>query len=637
MCGICGIIYNDKSKCINKKILSEMNNSLIHRGPDEDGYFISNNVGLGMRRLSIIDVKGGHQPIYNEDKTICVICNGEIYNHQELRENLEKQGHNFFTHSDVEAIVHLYENFEEDFVHKLRGMFSIAIYDLKEDKLILARDRLGIKPLYYTYQNGAFLFGSELKAILSYPGLEKNISIASISDYLTYLYIPVPDTIFEGIYKLPPAYMLIFSQGSISLKQYWEINYRKEKINPEEYYIERLRDLLKESVRMHLMSEVPLGAFLSGGMDSSTVVALMSEVMDEPVKTFSVGFDVSDFNELKYAKLVAKRFNTDHHEINLSADIINLLPKIVAQFDEPFADSSSIPTYLISQFAKQYVTVCLSGDGGDELFAGYGWTRRQKFIEDYKRLPARVRNIIKNLLLGSNYLPDRKSKFLDKFKRFVYDADLDLDESYMRRVTCFSEGMKKLLFKKQFFEKVKNYNSSTSIEPYFEFGNIRNSLEKLLFVDTKLFLPDDCLCKVDRMSMLHSLEVRVPFLDHKVVEFVATVPFRYKMRGFTSKYILKKIMKDSLPPQVLRQRKLGFTIPLSSWFRGKLGSFINEILLSSNAGANQLFNREYIIWLLNEHISGKQDFGYQIYTLLVLEIWLENFYSCRIRNVQSKE
>jgi len=625
MCGICGIIHSEETKVADRDILARMNNSLAHRGPDEEGYFLKGNVGLGMRRLSIIDVRGGHQPIYNEDKTVCVICNGEIYNHQELRENLEKQGHSFSTHSDVEVIVHLYEDLKEDFVHKLRGMFAIAIYDLKINKLFLVRDRLGIKPLYYTYQNGVFLFASELKAILKHPEVKKSISLTAISDYLTYLYIPVPGTVFEGIYKLPPAYVLILSKGNISLKQYWEVNYRKEKIYPEEYYIERLRDLLAESVKLHLMSEVPLGAFLSGGMDSSTVVALIAEAMSEPVKTFSVGFDVADFNELKYARLVAERFNTQHHEINLTADIINLLPKIAVQFDEPFADSSVIPTYLISQFAKQYVTVCLSGDGGDELFAGYGWTRRQKFIEDYKHLPLRTRNIIKNLFINHGYSPDRKNKFLDKFKRFVYDANLDLDKSFMRRITCFSEQMKKNLFKEHIYKQINEYDSISKILPYFEKSNINETnetIEKLLFIDTKLYLPDDGLCKVDRMSMMHSLEVRVPFLDHKVVEFAASMPFKYKMQGTVSKYILKKLMRNLLPRQVLKQRKLGFTIPVNSWFRKELKGYTADLLLAGGSKLSRFFDANFIAWLIREHAEGKQDFGYQIFSLLVLEMWL---------------
>jgi len=621
MCGICGIVYSNKNKSIDKNILMKMINLLTHRGPDEEGHFINKNTGLGMRRLSIIDIKGGQQPIYNEDKTICLICNGEIYNYLELRENLEKRGHNFSTNSDTEVIVHLYEEYEQGFVRYLRGMFAIAIYDLNREKLLLVRDRLGIKPLYYAYQKGVFLFASELKAILEYPGIDKQISLKAVSDYLTYLYIPAPDTIFDGIYKLMSANMLILSNGDISLKQYWDVDYSKYKEHDEKYYIEGLNSLLKESIKMHLVSEVPLGAFLSGGMDSSAIVSLMSEITQKPVKTFSVGFDASNFNELKFAKLVAERFNTDHHEINLTPDILNILPKIVEQFDEPFADSSAIPTYLISEFAKHKVTVCLSGDGGDELFAGYGWTRRQRFIQDYNRLPYVFKNNLRKLLLGNNYYPDNKSDVFNKIRRFIHDTTLPLEDSFMRRKTCFSDGMKRDLFKNNVYEQIKGHSSISRILAYLNTNIIDNDIEKLLFLDTKIYLPGDCLCKVDRMSMMNSLEVRVPFLDHKVVEFVASMPFKYKMRGFVSKHLLKKIMSEHLPKPILRQRKLGFTIPLNSWFREKLKDFSYNIL-TDNPAISNLFNINYIKWILSQHAENKQDMGNQIYTLIVLEVWL---------------
>ena len=627
MCGICGIINTDREKSIDKDILRKMNNSLSHRGPDEEGYLLKGNVGLGMRRLSIIDVKGGHQPIYNEEKTVCIVCNGEIYNYVELRKDLEKRGHNFYTHSDVEVIVHLYEEDPDNFENRLRGMFAIAIYDLNKEKLILARDRLGIKPLYYTYQNGIFLFASELKAILKYPDLKKELSFEALSDYLTFLYIPAPETIFKCIYKLPPAHKLVLSKKEVSLKQYWEVNYKKEKEEDEQYYAEKFKGLLKESVRMHLMSEVPLGAFLSGGMDSSTIVALMAQIMDKPVKTFSVGFDVLGFNELNYAKLVSKRFNTEHSEINLSCDIVNILPKLVRQLDEPFADSSAIPTYLISEFAKRKVTVCLSGDGGDELFAGYDWTRRQKFIKDFNFIPEILKKVLKSALHDKNYTPDRKNTVIRKLKRFVYDANAPLEYSFMRRITCFSEEMKKGLFKESIYNELRNYKSLFKILPFITNLEIDNDLEKLLFVDTKLFLPDDGLCKVDRMSMAHSLEVRVPLLDHKLVEFVASMPIKFKMRGLVSKYIFKKSMQDLLPRAITKQRKLGFTMPVNNWFRHRLKDYACDLLLSENSSLKQFFNIEVIERLIKEHIEGRQSFGYQIYALIVFEQWLrENNY-----------
>lgn len=613
----------DKSKAVDKTILVNMNNKLVHRGPDDEGYYINENIGLAVRRLSIIDIKRGHQPIYNEDRSICVVCNGEIYNFLELREVLEKQGHNFYTKSDTEVIIHLYEEYGEDFVHKLRGMFAICIWDEKQKKIILIRDRLGIKPLFYMFKNGTLLFASELKALLQYPKIQKEISLKALSDYLSLLYIPSPHTIFKNIHKLPPAHVLILKDNDINIYSYWDISYVKKKIYDEDYYGQRLKELLSESVKMHLVSEVPLGAFLSGGMDSSTVVALMSEVANESVKTFSVGFDVSDFNELRYAKLVAKRFNTHHHEINLTADIVNLLPKIVAQFDEPFADSSAIPTYLISQFAKKYVTVCLAGDGGDELFAGYDWTRRQRFIDYYNRIPKILRRSLEFCFLDKDYSPDRKGKLFDKIKRFLYDANIDPFKSYLRRFSCFTEDMKSKLFNEQTSQRLNNYKSYSEIEPYFLKVEIKELMEKLLYIDSKVYLPDDGLCKVDRMSMLHSLEVRVPFLDHVFVEFAAAIPFKYKMKGLISKYIVKKTMKDLLPNEITKQRKQGFSIPINNWFRGELNNISTRILLDNGAKIKEFLNQEFIRWILDEHIQGRQDFGPQIYALLVLELWLK--------------
>jgi asparagine synthase (glutamine-hydrolysing) len=621
MCGICGIIKKENS-LINKEVLSKMNDSLIHRGPDEEGFFISGNVGLGMRRLSIIDVERGHQPIFNEDRSVCVVCNGEIYNYTELRDLLEKRGHIFRSKSDVEVITHLYEEKGDDFVADLRGMFAIAIYDLNKKELILARDRLGIKPLYYTLQHGEFLFASELKALLKYPDLDKTISYKALSDYLTLLYVPSPETIFENIYKLPPAYILKFRDGDVNLRQYWELDYSKHRERKSEYYVESLSALLNESVKMHLMSEVPLGAFLSGGLDSSTIVALMSCCSSTPVKTFSVGFGVAGFNELKYANLVAEKFNTEHHEINISPEVISLLPNVVRHFDEPFADSSAVPTYLISEFARRQVTVCLAGDGGDELFAGYGWTRRQKFIEDYRRLPRSLRMIIERTLVNKDYFSDRSNRNFDKFRRFLFDAAMPIEKSFMRRKSCFTETMKRSLLKDNILKKIDNYDSVSQILPYFS-NNIENNIEKLLFLDTKMYLPDDCLCKVDRMSMFHSLEVRVPFLDHKIVEFVSSLPFSCKMRGISSKYLLKRVMEKDLPRQILKQRKLGFTMPLNRWFRDDLSNYAKQ-LLNNGCKLSGFINIGYVKWLIKEHNDNNQDFGSQIYALVVLELWLES-------------
>jgi len=622
MCGICGIKYTSLDKKVNDDLLKSMNKTLVHRGPDDEGFFVDNNIGLAMRRLSIIDLETGHQPIHNENKTIWVVQNGEIYNYMELRRNLIKQGHKFYTKSDTEIIVHLYEEYGEDFVQYLRGMFAIAIWDRSEDKLLIVRDRIGIKPLYYYFRNGVFLFSSEIKTLLKHPQFEGQIRIDALSDYLTYLYIPAPKTIYSDIYKLLPGHMLILNSGNMKIKKYWELNYDKGKIESFGYYKEKLEFLLKDSVKKHLISDVPLGAFLSGGVDSSAIVALMSEISDKPVRTFSVGFDVGSHNELKFAKLAAERFNTNHEEIYLKPDIISILPKIASHFDEPFADSSAIPTYLISEFARECVKVVLAGDGGDELFAGYLWTRRQKFIQDYNKLPKSIRKSIKKIFIGDNYFSDRSGKILNKLRRFIYDVNLPLEESFLRRATCFSEKMKRGLFRNDYSDILKNYNYSDVLLAYFKMDN-SDDMEKLLFIDTKMYLPDDGLKKVDMMSLFNSLEVRVPLLDHKVVEFVASIPFEYKMKGRESKYIVKEIMKNKLPREILKQRKLGFTIPVHEWFRNELKSFAIEKLLSNNSKIGKFFKKGYVNWIINKHISGKQDLGYQIYSLLFLELWLE--------------
>jgi len=623
MCGICGIIYSNKDERVEKDLLRAMNDTLAHRGPDDEGFFVDNNIGLAMKRLSIIDLETGHQPVHNEDETIWVIQNGEIYNYLELREDLIKKGHKFYTKSDTEVIIHLYEDFGEDFVHKLQGMFAIALWDKNRDKLLIVRDRIGIKPLYYYLKNGVFLFASEIKVLLKHPQIEGQIRIDALSDYLTYLYIPAPKTIYKNIYKLLPGHMIILKNGVININRYWELNYKKGEVKPFEYYKEKLEFLLKDSVKKHLISDVPLGVFLSGGVDSSTIVAIMKEVSNKQIRTFSVGFDVGSHNELKFAKLVSERFNTKHEEIYLKPDIISILPKIAGHFDEPFADSSTIPTYLISKFAREYVKVVLAGDGGDELFAGYSWTRRQKFIQDYNRLPDSLRKSIRKILLGKNYSPDRSGKITNKLRRFVYDANLPLEESFLRRATCFSEKMKKELFKNDFSDVLRDYDSSDNIRLYFNMNNCEDDLEKLLFIDTKMYLPDDGLKKVDMMSMFNSLEIRVPLLDHKVVEFTASIPFEYKMKGRKSKYIVKEIMKNRLPNDILKQRKLGFTIPVHKWFRDELKSFAKEKLLSNNSKIGNFLEKSYVNWIINTHISGEQDLGYQIYSLLFLELWLE--------------
>ncbi len=622
MCGIVGMVQPETKGAVEPEILRRMNSAIQHRGPDDEGYWIHENVGLAMRRLSIIDVDGGHQPLSNETGDIWTVFNGEIYNFQELREELIQKGHRFQCQTDTEVIPHLYEEEGDQFVHRLRGMFAIALWDNRQKKLLLYRDRVGIKPLHYWFQNGTLIFGSEIKALLEYPQVGTEISFSAVSDYLSFLYIPSPKTIYNEIHRLPPGHFLRWQNQEIQVEQYWDFNFTTNPALKEEEWAEKLRQTLSDSVKSHMISDVPLGAFLSGGMDSSTVVAWMSRHSSQPVKTFSIGFNNAEFNELAYAREVAKYFKTDHHEEMVQADAFSLLPKILSSLDEPFADSSAIPTYLVSEFTRQKVTVALSGDGGDELFGGYLWTQKEIILEKYRRLPGSLRRSIRSFVLGKDYHPLHEVAFWNKIKRSIFDAESTPAESFARRSTCFQPWMKKDLFQPAFQSALDREKSEDLIKSYFKQCRGTTLLDKLLYLDSKIYMPDDILTKVDRMSMIHSLEVRVPILDHKVVELAASIPFSLKMRGSATKYILKQAMKDILPPSILTQRKRGFAIPLQHWFRGELFSLAQRVLVETKVLSYRYFNPDYVKWILEQHRSGVQSLGNHIYALLIFELWL---------------
>lgn len=616
MCGIVGII--NKENPIDGNLLQKMNDVLFHRGPDDEGYFVSENVGLAMRRLSIIDLEGGKQPIYNEDKSIVVVFNGEIYNFLQLRDELQKKGHRFYTNSDTEVIVHLYEEYKYDCVNYLRGMFAFALYDKNEKTLFLVRDRLGIKPLYYSVMNDGLCFASEMKSLLLHPAINKEINLEALDEYLTYLYIPQEKSIFKNIKKLLPGYILIYKNGEVETKQYWNIDFSKETKLDEHEIIEELKKCLEEAVKLHLISDVPLGAFLSGGIDSSAVVAFMSKVTSK-VKTFSIGFDVKEYDELKYAREISKRFSTEHYELIASPNYLELLPSIIEHLDEPFGDASAIPTYLVSQMTRKYVKVALSGDGGDELFAGYTWTKKQKFLETYKKLFGNL-----NLQRFFNKLPTGVSTSkIDKIRRFLYDANLSPLASFARRVTCFDDELKNKLYTPLLKNELGNYNSYQAVEKYF--NNNLNNIEKMLLFDTKVYLPDDILTKVDRMSMAHSLEVRPPLLDHKLVELCATIPVSLKIKGITTKYIFKKMLSEVLPPLILKQRKQGFSIPLDTWIRGDLKNWCRDILENSVLVKEGYLKNDTIAWMFDMHINRKLNLSHQIWGVIVLDFWWRKY------------
>lgn len=616
MCGINGIYHFNLDEPVDKATLLQMRDVIYHRGPDEAGCYINGRIGFGHRRLSIIDLRNGQQPLCNEDGTVWITYNGEVFNYEALRQDLLAKGHQFKTRCDTEVIIHLYEQYGVDCVKKLRGQFAFAIWDGRQQRLLLARDRLGILPLSYALDNGRLIFASEIKAILQDKRISREIDLAALSDYLTYHYIPAPKTIFQQIRKLPPGHMLVCEQGTISVQRYWTLKYQPDNEISEADYIEKIRQKLLESVKIRLMSDVPLGAFLSGGIDSSVVVAFMSQVMDQPVKTFSIGFGEQDFDELRYARRVAQHFSTDHHEFIVTSETKELLPQLVRQFDEPFADASAIPTYYVSKMARDHVTVCLSGDGGDETFAGYH--HYKVAVRLHNRLSPIPPFVRKPVFGAINHLiPDGV-----RGKRFALQASMASPaESYgvihgylhpSERDQFLSNEVKAALRHEHPYELLQHL--------YDESGPV-DHLTRLQYVDFMSYLPDDILVKVDRTSMLNSLETRVPLLDYELLELVATTPAHLRMRGFEQKYILKQVVKDLLPAEILNRPKQGFGVPLKYWFESDWNDYAAKILLDPQAISRRLFNRKYVETLVNNHSSHLKNFSMSLYKLLIFEEW----------------
>ena len=626
MCGICGILNIDGDRKIDSDQLKKMTQVIIHRGPDDVGYYIKDDIGLGVRRLSIIDLTTGHQPISNEDKSVWIVLNGEIYNFLELKDNLIKKGHRFRTKTDTETIVHLYEEYGTECVKHLRGMFCFAIWDDKRKRLVLARDRIGIKPLYYSICQGQLIFGSEIKCILQHPRFERIIDLDGLKDYFTFLYVPAPKTIFSGIFKLLPGHILVQENKKSTIKRYWQVRYETSLKRSEDYFVEGFLEKLKEAVRMHLISDVPLGAFLSGGIDSSSVVALMSQVATEPVMTFSVGYPDENkyFDERREAKKVAEKFETQHHEFVIRPDLVDILPKCITYFDEPFADSSFIPNYYISQLTREKVKVALSGLGGDELSAGYVRYLGVILAKYYNKLPSSLKLMIKGLI---NFLPETSgdNPVISRAKRFVKGAALPAQHSYLEYISAFNQEDLNNLLSGEVRKETEKYNPQERFFSYFSQAESDDMLNKMLFLDSKTYLPDDLLTLTDKMSMAHSLEVRVPFLDHQLIEFLATVPPRLKIKNLQKKYIHKKAVSKILPKEILQKKKKGFSLPLGSWFRKELRGFVQEVLTQDGIKKTGLFNQKYINQILQEHLSYKADHESKIIALLVFIIWYDMY------------
>ena len=625
MCGIAGLVGR-RDEVIDAAEVHRMCQSIVHRGPDDEGIYTRGPVGLGMRRLSIIDLSGGHQPIHNEDKSIWLVYNGEIYNFLELRRGLIERGHTFYTHSDTEVIIHLYEEMGADCVKKLRGMFGLALYDERRQALLLARDRLGKKPLHYALHQGRLYFGSEIKTILAVAPELASIDPEGLLQYFYFGYIPDPRTAFKPIQKLPPGHLLEYVNGKISVRKYWDLPaYGTHPAMSEEECLEELERRLEEAVRIRLISDVPLGALLSGGVDSSIVVALMARVSSSPVKTFTIGFQAEAFNEAEHARLVAEKYGTDHHELILEPNLEETLTFLTSMLEEPFGDSSMLPTYYVSRMARQNVTVALSGDGGDELFAGYDRylvaMERQKF----DRIPEWLRRIYRERL--HSYVPDNMYG-----KNLAWNASLTARDRYLDDVSYLPAlHRERRLFSNDFLKQVSALpDPLIQWQHFYDEAPAKDSLSRLLYLDTKTYLTADILAKVDRMSMATSLEVRVPMLDHEFVEWVAALPIEWKLRTGNRKFILKKLGERlGVPAALLHRRKQGFQLPLVDWMRDSMKDQFLRVLLEPKTLQRGYFKPEAVRGLVDEHTRGRRNRSGILWRMLVLELWHRNFLESR--------
>ena len=623
MCGICGVISLNPETHQDRTILERMNSKLVHRGPDGEGYYCDEHVMLAVRRLSIIDLDTGDQPITNENQTVWVVFNGEIYNFQTIRCELEGKGHVFQTQSDTEVIVHAYEEYGEHCVEHFIGMFAFAIWDALHQRLFIARDRLGVKPLYYWEGQGEFIFASELKALLAHPAVPREMDWVSLDLFLSLEYIPGPRTIYKNIYKLPLGHHLVIEKGALSLKQYWEIPVLSLP-NSIEACEEILYPLMQDAVKQRLVSNVPLGALLSGGLDSSAVVAFMSQTATKPVKTFSIGFEDDTYNELAYAREIAKHFGTHHHEEVLSSNLYDSVESLVRHFDEPFGDFSIFPTFLVSKMARQSVKVVLTGDGGDEVFGGYDTYVAQNLESYYQRLPTPFRqNLIPHWM---NLIPPQQAKkgLINKTKRFVEGGVLPASLQHVRWMIFVNDSDKKTLYQPWLQEILRNCELPALFDGYFQKAARFEGVGQQQYVDIKTYLVDDILTKVDRMSMAASLEARVPLLDHRIVEFAVNLPPKMKIHRGNTKIILRRTMKNILPKSVLKKPKQGFSIPIKHWLQTSLQPLMMDLLSPDCIQRRGYFDPCTVAGWVTEHIENRANHSHRLWALMVLELWQRN-------------
>lgn len=627
MCGITGIFDTRGRREIDRAVLTRMNESQHHRGPVEGGLHVEAGVGLGHRRLSIIDLATGQQPLYNEDQSVCVVFNGEIYNYLELIPELQALGHVFHTRSDTEVIVHAWEAWGADCVKRFRGMFAFALWDRNRETLFLARDRLGVKPLHYALLgDGTLLFGSELKSLLAHGGLPKDIDPQAVEEYFALGYVAEPRAIFKQARKLPPACTLLVRRGEPvgEPREYWDVRFTLDSPIDEVQAFEELTERLKESIRLRLMSEVPLGAFLSGGVDSSAVVALMAGLSEEPVNTCSIAFSDPAFNEAEFARTVAERYKTNHFVDQVESDDFDLIDTLARLYDEPYADSSAIPTYRVCQLARKHVTVALSGDGGDESFGGYRRYRLHLMEERMRAaLPSGIRRPVFGLL-GRLYPKADWAPRMFRAKTTFEGMARSPVEAYFHSVSILRGPMREQLYSPQFRRELAGYDAMQVFEHHAGHAGTNDPLALIQYLDLKTYLVGDINTKVDRASMAHSLEVREPLMDHPLIEWLATLPSSLKVRGNEGKYLLKKAMEPHLPNEVLYRPKMGFAVPLARWFRGPLKARVRDAMLGSRLADTGWFNRDYLQHLVDAHQSGARDYSASLWTLLMFEAFLRN-------------
>ncbi len=630
MCGIYGVAEFNRPDAPLAPLLERMGSVIEHRGPDDFGHYVGRGIGLGMRRLSIIDVSGGHQPISNEDETLWIVLNGEIYNFPTLRQELEAKGHRFRTRTDTEVIVHLYEEEGLDFFRRLRGMFALALWDANRERLVLGRDRIGEKPLYIRREPGRLLFASEMKSILQLSDVPRRLNLSALEEYLALGYVPAPLSLIEGIEKLLPGHYLVVEQGGIENREYWDVPFGEPEEHSEAEWIEQIRAKLLETVKMQLISDVPLGAFLSGGLDSSTIVAAMAKMTGRPVKTYSIGYqgEHSYYNELPYAKAVAQAFHTEHHEIVVHPEVSELLPKLIWHLDEPVADSACLTTYLVSKLARESVTVILSGVGGDELFGGYRRYLGDSLMKYYSRLPGALRKKWLPKLL-SRIPQDRHSSWKDYARyaaAFVKSAELDPASRYMGYVTLFAPQVQRELLRNKL---AGNSNGSdlaaVALQNYFRRRTDSDSLNRIIYADLKTSLADDLLAMTDRMSMAASIECRAPLVDFELVELASRMPSSLKVRGFTLKYLMKKVVAPWLPREILSRKKRGFGAPMGAWLRKDLHATVSELLSEEQVRRRGLFHWPVIERILKAHREQRRDHTDHLFALIALETWCRIF------------